>query len=234
MEPEESETNQGNVQTAIVTLNVIEFIEEELREAEMTFSEELFDRVFRLLYSLRSDFEKYYQRKLEELENETNKLYREGIDKIRRSDFSVSQIKREEEKLNQSIEIFKNQYLREITQEYPSKILGSHEDDAIRDLALELIVEKHQLSNIYLKEGSTELEIDRLNTLVLRAIDEWKSELVNQKIQDLFKQFHEISGKGEKEEEHRIQLQLNSLMALRTKMAKCIGERILFNGVRKK
>ena len=75
-----------------------------------------------------------------------------------------------------------------------------------------------------------ELEEDRLDVLLVRAIDEWKNEIINQSINELFRQFREISGKGNTEEEQRLQAELTSRMEMRTRLAKCIGERILFNG----
>lgn len=72
-----------------------------------------------------------------------------------------------------------------------------------------------------------ERDEDRLGQLVPRAITEWKSELLNQRLKELFTQFHEISGKGDTETESKIMMEMNSIMRLRSQVAKDIGDRIL-------
>lgn len=223
----ESELEGGDQKSEIVTLNVIEFIAEDLKESDMSFSNELFAKIFNLLYEMKPDFEKYKVEKMLEIEANCNKMRSEGYDRIREMDLSVMQIKREEKKLESGIEDYLEEAVRQLTQDYPGRILGSHEDGDIRKTVLDLMFEKHHLSNIYLKDGNTESEVDRLETLVLRSIDEWKHELVNIQIKDLFTKFREVSNSGNKEEMQKIQTELNSLMTLRTEMAKYLGERIL-------
>lgn len=221
----------GNVQSQIITLNVIEFVEEELRDSQMAFSVGIFKRIFDRLKQMKPSFDVYMSDRIAEVEKKAAGMREEGYAVIRESDMSVVEIKRAEEKLEKDIAESRDRALREYTKDYPSRILGSDEDDYMRKMVLDLVFEKHHLSNIFLKEGA-ELEEDRLNTLLLRAIDEWKNEIINQRIKDLFKKFHEIAGKGDPEEEQRLQIELSSLMKLRTEIARCIGERIISNGIK--
>ena len=222
--------DNGNVTgNQLVTLNVLEYIKDELKESEMDFSNELFRKVFEVLFDMKSDFDTYIQKMISEIESNCDKMRSEGYEKIRECDLTVAQINNEEKKLESCIDEYREDSIRQLTQDYPSRILGSHENGEIRKLVLELVFEKHHLSNIYLKDGKSELEVDRLNTLVLRAIDEWKNEIINLRIQNLFAKFREIAGKGDVEKEQEIQAELNSLMNMRTEMAKYIGERTIFN-----
>lgn len=225
-----ADDNEENQTSVLVSQNVLEYVEEELRKSDMQFSIPLFNKVFDILIKMKPEFDKFMYKRMVEIDDNCNQMRNEGLDRIREMDLSVAQIKNEELKLENSIDIYREEAIKQLTQEYPSRILGSHEDEEIRKIALELIFEKYQLSNIYLKDGNTELEIDRLSVLVLRAIDEWKNEIINIRIKDLFTQFRALSGKGNLEEEQKIQTELNSLMSLRTEMAKYIGERIIFNG----
>lgn len=233
---EESDFNkqQYNSDMQLVTLNVIEYVKEELKEAGMSFSIDLFNDVFNILLDLQSEFNIFMKDRISQIESECKSMRKEGLEKIREADLSVIQIKKEEEKLEKRISSYREEAILLSTQEYPGRVLGSHENGEIRKLAIDLLLEKHHLSNIYLKDGQTELEVNRLNTLVTRAIDEWKNEIINIRINRLFNRFHEIAGKGNIEEEQNIQQELNSLMNMRTEMAKCIGERILFNGIKKR
>ena len=216
----------------IITLDVIEFVREELQEAQMAFSVNLFKRVFDLLLEIKPGFQKFLEQRLKDIDATCEQMRNAGRERIRESDMSVMEIKREEDKIEHQINDYRESTIKELTKDYPGRIMGSHEDNDIRNIAFELILEKHHLSNIYLKDGTTELEEDKLNTLILRAIDEWKNEIINIKIKDLFDQFRKISGKGDVEKEQSIQAELTSLMSLRSEMAKCIGERIIFNGRR--
>lgn len=220
-----ADTSSENV-PQLVTLNVLEFIEEELLDSQMSFSVEIFRQIFERLKGLTSSFHNFMSEKALETDKELDKLREQGYSEIRELDLSVVEIKRAEDKLEKEISEKREQTLREYMKDYPSRILGSDEDDYVRRMVLELVFEKHHLSNIFLKEGA-EREEDKLNTLVLRAIDEWKNEIINLRIKDLFKKFHEIGGKGDTDEEQRLQLELRSLMELRTQLAKCIGERII-------
>lgn len=226
----ESTDDNGEVTQQLIELNVVEYVREELTESDMRFSTPLFHRIFGILEETKPEFDRYLALKSAELEEKYNKMRREAYDRIGSSDLSTQEIEREEQNLEKEIEATRSNDIRELTKDFPARLLGSHEDDEVRKMALELIFEKHHLSNIYLKEGNAGLEEDRLTVLLVRAIDEWKNELINQRIQELFARFREISGKGNVEEEQELQLELSSLMSMRTEMAKIIGERILFNG----
>lgn len=212
----------------IVTLDVLRFVEEELRDSKMQFSVGLFMRMFNLLREMRSGFETYSQQRTLELEERLSAMRKEGYDKISQQALSIDEIRREEQKLEKAITADKEAAIKDICKDYPCRILGSHEEEDIRRLAMELMMEKHHLSNIYLKDGTTELEEDRLSILLVRALDEWKNELINQHINSLFDKFREASRTGDIEQQTKIQAELNSLMNMRKEMSKYIGERIVF------
>ena len=215
------------------SLDVLTYVNDELSEEKMSFSVDIFARIFSMLIEMRPAFEEYLASRMESIEKELESARKEAYARIRQSSMSMEEISREEKKLESELSTRRESAVREYTKEYPGRILGSDENEEVRRIALELVLEKHHLSNIYLKAGNMELEEDRLDVLLVRAIDEWKNEIINQSINELFRQFREISGKGNTEEEQRLQAELTSRMEMRTRLAKCIGERILFNGRRK-
>lgn len=213
----------------VITLDVLDFVNEELADSELKFSVDIFGRIFNLLNEMRPMFEAFINERMKDIDAEIETLRQEAYARIGAASMSVEEIKLEEKKLEDELAAKREEALRGFTKEYPGRMLGSHEDADIRKMVLELILEKHHLSNIYLKGGATELEEDRLNILLVRAIDEWKNELLNLKIKELFSEFHQIAGKGDPEKEQSLQLELARLMNMRTEMAKYIGERILNN-----
>lgn len=222
-----SDNPEKPVTPQIVSLNVLEYVVEELKASQMNFSTPVFNRIFNLLIELSNDFNEALSNKVSQIEKECSRMLNDGREKIREADYSVVEITREEKKLIEQIDDYREKALRLFSQDFPGRVLASHEDDEIRKLSIDLVFEKYNLSNIYLKDGNTELEVDRLDFLVTRAIDEWKNEIINIKIKELIAQFADIAGKDNLEEEERIQNELNSLMAIRADMAKHIGERIL-------
>lgn len=220
----------GETEKRLQSLDVLTYVREELAEENMSFSVDIFRKIFSMLIEMRPAFEDYLNDRMALVDSDLDRIRREAYDRIGASNMSAEEIKREEQKLEADLSSRRESFLREYTKEYPGRILGSDEDDAIRRISLELIFEKHHLSNIYLKAGNAELEDEKLDVLLVRAIDEWKNEILNQNIKELFRRFHEIAGKGDLEEEQRLQMELSSQMSMRTRLAKCIGERIIFNG----
>lgn len=226
---EETQLEDGTGKKEMVSLDVLEYVSQELNDSEITFSVPLFDQIFKLLQSMRSGFNSYMADKMSALEEEIEKIRKEAYTQIGSGNMSMEELKREERKLESAIEEKRSHAVRELSKDYPGRILGSDEDGEVRKAALDMIFEKHHLSNIYLKGSHTESEEEKLSILVVRAIDELKNELLNIRINKVFQRFSEIQGAGDKAEEERLQMELNSLMGMRSEMAKCIGERIINN-----
>lgn len=210
------------------SISVIDFVNEELEADEINFSVPVFSQIFSLLNEIRGSFEDALEEYTAKLNVEIDAKRSEGIANIGASDMSMSEIERAEKKLEKELEEFAFENIREFTKDYPGRILASHESDEVRKAVIELIREKHQLSNIYQRDNNViEKEEDKLEVLVPRAMTEWKNELLNNRIKELFKQFQEISGKGDEEAEKNLMLEINSLMHLRSQVAKDIGDRII-------
>ncbi|MDE6755093.1 MAG: hypothetical protein K2J82_10855, partial [Muribaculaceae bacterium] len=108
--------------------------------------------------------------------------------------------------------------------------IPSHEEELVRRFSTEALLEKYQFSNIYSRERQSETEEDRLFSLLPTALTVLKSGILDCEIQKQFQHFKEISGKGNTEEEQKIQIELTRLLKLRSEMAKNIGDRILYPG----
>lgn len=224
-EYEEEDSEGGKI-----VLDVLQFTDEELRDSQMEFSEPVFVKIFGKLKDMRGKFEQMMASKRDEIETRIANLREERTNELREKDLSLIEIKRAEEQLESELAGIRESFLRDVTKDYPGRILASDEDKDVRDTCFNLIYDKHHLSNIYLKDGVAETEEDRLNVLLIRAIDEWKNEILNQRIKSLMQQLTESAAKGDFDSQQRLQAELANLMTIRTQMAKCIGERIIFTG----
>lgn len=223
---DETESDQ---KVQLVNLDVLQFIKEELRESNLQFSVPIFNTMFEMLDAMRPEFEKYLEEKLIVIDRSLADYRRKEYEEIGSSAMSMEQIQREEKRIEKEIAHKRDINIKEIIKEFPARKLGSDENAQIRKLALELVMDKHHLSNIYLKDGNTEAEEDKLSVLLVRALDEWKNEIINIRIKELFKRFHEASVAGDTLLQTELQTELNSLMTIRKEMSKYIGERTVCN-----
>lgn len=208
--------------------SVLDFVDLELSADGVDFKNAIFARIFSLLKQMKPEYSEALENFTQSLLISLDKERKEGIEKIADKDISISEIEKEEKKLNDKLEKQRQALLIEFSKDYPTRILASHEDDEIRHTVTDLIRERHQLSNIYTKDGNVvETEESRLEMLVSRAILEWKNELLNQQLRNLFQKFHSISGKGDTEAEKKLQLDMSRVMKMRSELAKNIGDRIL-------
>ena len=208
-------------------LSVIDYIKEELEADNLQFRIPVYNQIFKIIVGLKSQFLKDLA--AYEILTDKNMTQRktDGITEIASMDLSVLEIKKAEKKLVAEIEAARETEIRDFSRDYAGKQLASHEITEVRNTAIELLQERHHLSNIYLKDPTNERIEDKLESLVPRALTEWRSELLNNRLKEVMTELKEISGKGDAEAESRIQQELNSIMTVRSRVAKAIGDRIL-------
>lgn len=210
------------------SISVLDYVAEELEADSQSFSVDIFAKIFELLKAMRNDYAVALENFSAKLNEDIEKRRKSGIDNIASSDMSVMEIERAEKKLEEELDSYRNETLIEFSKDYPGRQLASHEDGEVRNMVTELIRERHQLSHIYMRDNNVvERDEDRLGVLVPRAMTEWKGELLNLRLKELFTRFHDISGKGDSEAESKLMMEMNALMRLRSQVAKDIGERIL-------
>lgn len=100
----------------------------------------------------------------------------------------------------------------------------SHADQAVSQLAVDLISEKYHLSKIHTKFQKIEAEQDRLQHLVPRAIFELKDAIIKQQIRQLNDQIRKIADQQQKID---IMSEIVSLNRLKFALSKELGERII-------
>ena len=208
-------------------LSVIEYVDEELTADGTSFSVEEYAMTFTLLLDLLPQFREELSQYRESLQPEKEAKRQEGYKEIGDRQLSMNEIEREEKKLEESLNLWEEDLIVEYSRTYPSKELASHENDIVRRLTTEAIRERHQLSHIYSRERPVEKEEDKLISLLPTAIYVWKNGILDKELNMLMSKFREVSGKGNLEEEQRIQMEIAEIMRYRSELAKTIGDRIL-------
>lgn len=222
----EMEDDNGNK----IPVSVVDFVDEELRADNISFSVDEYATLFDLLKNLQEDFRSDLVAFKESLLPEKEGMFKAGVAEIAAKQLSISDIQREEKRLDDSILSWEADKVFEFSRIYPSKVLASHENGVIRQLTNDAIREKHQLSQIYSRERPVEREEDKLINLLPTAITVWKNGILDRQLNELFRQFREIAGKGMNNEERAMQARLSELIKIRSEVAKNIGDRIICPG----
>ncbi len=153
-------------------VKVIDYIREDLEVDNMKFRNLLYRRMFDEALAMReqdwdADFSNHAAMALARMEE----LERAGLEEIKQTASTLAEINMAETKLKDNCrEAYEND-IRDFCQSYFEKIFISHPDDEVRRAASDLVVERHQLSKIYFRQGTKiETEIERLDDLVPRAL----------------------------------------------------------------
>lgn len=153
-------------------VKVIDYIREDLEVDNMRFRNPLYSRMFEEALALRehnwdNDFATHASAALARMQQ----LEQEGLEEIKQTASTLAEINLAETKLKEECRMAYETDIRDFSQLYLEKIFISHPDDDVRRAASELVVERHQLSKIYFRQGTRiETEIDRLDDLVPRAL----------------------------------------------------------------
>ncbi len=153
-------------------VKVIDYIREDLEVDNMRFRNPLYSRMFEEALALRehnwdNDFATHAAAALARMQQ----LEQEGLEEIKQTASTLAEINLAETKLKEECRMAYETDIRDFSQLYLEKIFISHPDDDVRRAASDLVVERHQLSKIYFRQGTRiETEIDRLDDLVPRTL----------------------------------------------------------------
>lgn len=212
------------------TINVAEFIAEEIREDEIWFTFPAFAKTFNRILDLKEEFIQEKETFEAHLESEKKEMLKVGYDEIASKDLNMEEIRRAERLLEDQVneELAKRRF--EFARYYVEQKLSSHHDDDVRRTVTEAMNEEQPLSNIYIRNNPVserKMEIDRMRVLVPRGVLEWKNEMLNQLIRAKMRQLNSIIGHSSPEEEQKILMETQALMEKRGKLGKVMGDRTI-------
>lgn len=212
------------------SVKVIDYIDYELKREEFEFVNKDLKRTFDEALRLCSDWETERIAIEERLAGERSDYISAGEEELRNSGLEIASIERKEKELIASADEKYFADRRKAESMFVEKILISHPDDAVRNIAIELASEKHVLSKVHTRFMKVETEEDRLQELVPRAIYEYKDAILGCQIKAIQKEMAAIAAAmpydGEKVMD--AMKRLTELHTLRSEIAKFLGERILY------
>ena len=92
-----------------------------------------------------------------------------GVEEIRQKAIDVGSITAMERTLTETVDAHYNTALEDYSVDYLAKLLCSSPDDVVRNLATEMVIERHTLSKVHTKYAKVQTERELLGELVSRA-----------------------------------------------------------------
>lgn len=202
---------------------VIEYIYGELNLDNITFSTPAFAKIFNESLQYLQGFYTDLQAYGEKVASESEAMKQELMSKIDPIGLSNDDFTKEEERIKGVVSADTMSKMVTFRTHYLEKILCSHQDDDIRQVSSDLASEPYTLSKIHTEYATIATELDRLQTLVPEAINNWKNALVVRRINEV--QMEIQTAPSDKAEELMIELQ--QLYATRSQLSKLIGDRVV-------
>ncbi len=211
------------------SVNVIQYIKEELEADDLRLTDPLFAKILKIIPEYFHDFQKEVTSLSEGIDKKQQEERKEVYDKIASKGLGISEIEREEKKLEERLKEEKDLQIQEFTRDYVGNILASHEDSEIRNFVNDIINDRYILSKIYLKNEIAQNNSVDYNVLVPRSIIELKEQVLNARMCTLQSELAKITANGTDtpEEVGKIMQEMRVLHHIRSEIAKNIGERIV-------
>lgn len=208
--------------------SVIDYVGDEMGADGLTFSCEIFRQIFGVLKNRQEDFENEYRSYEEVVDQKLSEELSEFRDVLRRAGGSLSKLKKEEEKFLKSQEGRREEMMKQFAIDFSVDFLINHEDGGIRQVANELVAERHSLSAIYSSGGNeVKPEEDRLEEIVPRALSELRAEILNKKVLEMQEEIEKAIQNNDTTRQMEIMGKLSKLLYIRSRIAENLGERII-------
>lgn len=206
-------------------LSVIEYVKAEMDADGMRFSVHAYEKIFREIMNMREGYAEARIVAEQKEKQTTERLRKEGFDKIASEAGDMRQIERREKELEQELALREQQALSDFAANFISQALTSHIDDEIRLVATDLLVNRHTLSRYHTQLQHIETEEERLMDLLPRSILEWKNAILEQMIDQTQRKIAALDTPAE--ELPALLKQLQEFLHVRQEISTQIGERVI-------
>ncbi len=213
-----------------VPLSVLEYIDAELEMDDIRFTNPDLAHFLDVARRIsRESWEEHYRHEEEKLKEIRASKFRSGIEEIRAKATDLGSITAMERSLNETIDAEYARGLEDFSATYLSTLLCSSPDDSVRNLATELVIERHTLSKVHTKYAHVETEREQLGDLVPRTIHELKNAILGTRIKAEREKLASCP-QNDFERIFAIMREIQTLEALRIPLAKLIGDRVIAPG----
>lgn len=207
-------------------MTVLEYIEADLAADEIRFVNRDIARFFEAALSLsRSTWAADVEQRRRQLAEQRERELAEGIEQIRQKATDIGSISAMERTLHETADANYARGLDEFATTYLGRLMCSSPDDMVRNMATDLVVERHILSKVHTKYAKIDTEQDLLGELVPRALHELKDAILWTRLKDARAMLAACGGDYERSIE--LMKEMKEIENARTELAKLIGDRVI-------
>lgn len=217
--------DQGNVRP----MSVIEYVDHELREDGITFSNPHLAHTFEAAKQVSTTWQADYDAFLVKAKQQRQSRIAEGIEQIRHTADDISAIEIAEKRLNEEADALFQDSLLQFSALYIEKVLASSPDDIVRRITTDLVSSRHKLSKIHTKYAKIAGEEDKLYELLPRAVYNLKEALIECDIRSTMKKIGDAYAAPDRNFDtvRALMQRITELNEMKKELAKYLGERIL-------
>lgn len=214
--------DEGNT----VPMTVLEYIESDLMADDIHFLNadlgHLFDVALRLS---RETWDSDLERRRAELEVKRQQDFAAGVEAIRLKATDVGSISAMEKNLQERVDTAYAKGLEEFAATYLSRLMCSSPDDVVRNIATDLVVDRHILSKVHTKYAKVDTEQDLLGELVPRALHELKDAILWTRLTDAKRRMTACA--TDYDSAIAVMREIQEIESARSELAKLIGDRVI-------
>lgn len=148
-----------------------------------------------------------------------------GVEVIRQKATDVGSISAMERSLQETVDADYARRLDEFSSAYLGRLMCSSPDDNVRNMATDLVIERHILSKVHTKYAKVDTEQDLLGELVPRALHELKDAILWTRLQDTRSRLAACGADYDRSIE--LMKEMQEIENARSELAKLIGDRVI-------
>lgn len=148
-----------------------------------------------------------------------------GVEVIRQKATDVGSISAMERSLQETVDADYARRLDEFSSAYLGRLMCSSPDDNVRNMATDLVIERHILSKVHTKYAKVDTEQDLLGELVPRALHELKDAILWTRLQDARSRLAACGADYDRSIE--LMKEMQEIENARSELAKLIGDRVI-------
>lgn len=212
---------------SVLKSTVYDFILSELGFDDLHFTYPPFAALIAYFEKIRNEiWPNEHERKAQQIEEQCRQLLAEKRQQAAQKGLTLKQMEDNDTRICAEVEEWRKQQLDEFDITFGQQQLANSPDEAIRQLASSLIVDRYSLSKIYQRHGHVESEQDSLSTLVPRAINELRSAVIAANIAALNRSLAALPP-GNDEHAMQILASITQWKEVQKQLGKVLGERII-------
>lgn len=207
-------------------MTVLEYIVDDLAADDIRFENRDIAHFLEMALALsRATWNEDLEHRRVQLEETRRSEFAAGIEEIRKKATDVGSISAMERSLQETVDADYARRLDEFATTYLGRLMCSSPDDGVREMATDLVVERHILSKVHTKYAKVDTEQDLLDELVPRALHELKDAILWTRLQDT-RDLLAASG-GDYERAIELMKEMREIEQARSELAKLIGDRVI-------